>query len=261
MEQQLADLEIDKEFIMRDDLRDFIFQEDSEGDRYRERIWELINEIGVENWFKAKGYPTDEKSVWKNRYGGSLTTLGDEIYNEGNERRKEDNLEKQGYLLWENYLPENMWNDKNLNACCRIGTKEYDERQKEEIEQKKKEDKIERIKIKKDITTKQNVLFKEKEFEEIRVTKEEIKGYSPLSKDYKPELKKEDEKRLGQKIYDKQQEWLKKDNLCSCGKERVWDIKVRDKCAECLKKHFTDIFEKNGIKDGFRDLDETYTFY
>jgi hypothetical protein len=68
---------IDENFILKEDLRDWVFKEDSDGNRYRERIIDVIERIGVEKWFKLKGYPTDEKSVWKNRYGGGLRTLGE----------------------------------------------------------------------------------------------------------------------------------------------------------------------------------------
>ena len=114
------DLIIDKQFVLDtdlDDLRDLRFKEDSEGKRYRERIIERIEEIGVEEWFKARGLPTDPNSVWVNRYCKGETTLGDEIYNDG----RWSGFENQAYYLWENYLPIEMWTDKDLH-------KEYKEK-------------------------------------------------------------------------------------------------------------------------------------
>ena len=70
---------INEDFVMNDDLRDWTFKEDNKG-RYRERIIEVIEKIGVEKWFKLKKYPTNDDSVWKNRYTGTLITLGEEIY-------------------------------------------------------------------------------------------------------------------------------------------------------------------------------------
>lgn len=43
-----------------------------------------------------------------------------------------------------------------------------------------------------------------------------------------------------------------KPKLCACGKEVMWDINIRDKCAECNHKHFLEAFEKAGLnKDGY----------
>jgi len=119
--------------IMQEDLRDWIFKEDLEGNRYRERIWDKIKEFGVEKWFKAKGYPTEKDSVWKNRYCGTLTTLGRQIID-----IKWRTIEDEGYLLWENYLPESIWNDKELSLSYKVGTKEYHDRIKEEEAHDKK---------------------------------------------------------------------------------------------------------------------------
>lgn len=110
---QTKDEIIDFDFIMRDDLRDFIFKEDSNEVRYRERIWDKIREFGVEKWFIAKGFPTDESSVWKNRYTEHLTTLKDEIHHFDNGFLT-FNLETNGYLLWENWLPIEIWNNKDV---------------------------------------------------------------------------------------------------------------------------------------------------
>jgi hypothetical protein len=37
--------------------------------------------------------------------------------------------------------------------------------------------------------------------------------------------------------------------LCACGKEVMWDINIRDKCAECNHKHFLEEFKKAGLND------------
>jgi hypothetical protein len=133
----LKDEIIDKEFVLREDLRDWLFKEDSEGTRYRERIIDVIEEIGVENWFKLKGYPTDEKSVWKNRYTKGLTTLGQEIHEFDSEKRI-GTFEEKCYYLWENWLPVDIWNDRELSKSYKEGTKEYADRIKEEQDRDKK---------------------------------------------------------------------------------------------------------------------------
>jgi len=108
------DVVIDNDFIMRDDLHEWIFIEDSEGNRYRERIMDKIKEFGIENWFKAKGYPLNEDSVWKNRHTASLTTLKDDIHQFDNEFRT-GTFEEQAYYLWEHWLPLDIWNEKEMN--------------------------------------------------------------------------------------------------------------------------------------------------
>ena len=102
---------INGKFIMREDLREWVFKEDEEGTRYRERIVETIEKFGVEKWFKSMAFPTKENSVWKNRYTGSLTTLKEEIHHFDNEF----SLEDRGYYLWENWLPEKIWKDTDLH--------------------------------------------------------------------------------------------------------------------------------------------------
>lgn len=96
-------LVVDSNFIMREDLRDIIFKEDETG-RFRERVWDEIKKFGVENWFKAKGFPTNPDSIWKNRYAGTEIRLDQEVSNV-----KWRTLEEQGYLLWENYMPKEIW--------------------------------------------------------------------------------------------------------------------------------------------------------
>ena len=133
---EVKDEIIDKTFVMKDNLRDWIFKEDSKG-RYRERIIKLLEEIGVENWFKLKGYPTNSDSVWKNRCTGSLITLEEDIHRFDNENRK-GNLQEKGYYLWENNLPIEIWNDKDMNESHKKGTKEFYERKEEERANDKK---------------------------------------------------------------------------------------------------------------------------
>jgi hypothetical protein len=95
-------------------LREWTDKEDSNEVRYRERIIKVIEEIGVENWFKLKGYPTDDKSIWKNRYTGDLTTLGEEIHEYDNEFRT-GTFEERCYYLWENWLPIDTFDTKHMN--------------------------------------------------------------------------------------------------------------------------------------------------
>jgi len=106
--------------IMRDDLRNFIFCEDNEGNRYRERIWDKIKEFGVVKWFEAKGYPTEASSVWCNRYTGSEITLGEEVERHNSAIRKENTLEQQGYLLWENNCPKEIFDKCELTETTKI---------------------------------------------------------------------------------------------------------------------------------------------
>jgi hypothetical protein len=40
-----------------------------------------------------------------------------------------------------------------------------------------------------------------------------------------------------------------KPELCACGKERMWDVNIRDKCAECNHKYFLEEFKKAGLND------------
>lgn len=134
---------IDSNFIMRDDLRDWNFREDDNGMRYRERIFEQIQKFGVINWFKAKGYPTNPESLWKNRYTGSIEELQEGV--------KQGLIEQgwNGLTLWENWLPVELWNDKELMDEYKKGTSAYVKRIKEEEEDKKKWEKIERNKLRK----------------------------------------------------------------------------------------------------------------
>ena len=113
------DAVIDETFILRDDLRDWLFVEDSNGSRYRERIWDKIKEIGVENWFKKKGFPTTPESVWLNRYTKDTTTLKEECKSN---IKGDEGLENQGYLLWENWLP--VMTEEHLEFVKSVLTKE-----------------------------------------------------------------------------------------------------------------------------------------
>jgi len=104
--------------IMRDDLRNFVFCEDNDGNRYRERIMDKIKEFGVVNWFKAKGFPTDESSLWYNRYTGAETTLADQVG--GLNPRNDNTLEEQGYYLWENWCPKDIFDKCELTETKEI---------------------------------------------------------------------------------------------------------------------------------------------
>ena len=107
---------INEEYVLKTDLtelRDILFKEDEEG-RYRERVMDAIRAIGTTKWFKARGLPTEEDSVWKNRYCGTETTLKKEI--EGWGGNFKHSIEREGYFLWENYLPIDIWTDKDLHA-------------------------------------------------------------------------------------------------------------------------------------------------
>ena len=117
-------IEINKEFVISTDLnelRDLLFKEDETGRRYRERIFDEIEKIGLVEWFKLRGLPINDESIWKNRYTGDTETLGD--YMEKSRgwaiRYNQDKLDKievpiVEIYLWENWLPIEMWNDKEL---------------------------------------------------------------------------------------------------------------------------------------------------
>jgi hypothetical protein len=122
--------------------KDWIFKEDENGDRYRERIMDVImKEIGVEGWFRLKGYPINPESVWKNRYTGSLITLNEDIHRFDNEFRT-SNLESKGYFLWENNLPIEIWNE-DLNK--KAGQQNLFEEVEKSKEIKEKEQKLNQI--------------------------------------------------------------------------------------------------------------------
>jgi hypothetical protein len=40
-----------------------------------------------------------------------------------------------------------------------------------------------------------------------------------------------------------------KPELCACGKERIWDVNIKDKCAECNHKYFLEEFKKFGLNE------------
>jgi len=104
--------------IMKEDLRDYVFLCDNDGNRYRERIMDKIKEFGVVNWFKAKGFPTDESSLWYNRYTGAETTLADQVG--GLNPRNDNTLEEQGYYLWENWCPKDIFDKCELTETKEI---------------------------------------------------------------------------------------------------------------------------------------------
>jgi len=249
-EKKLRTEVMDKEFILRDDLRKWVFEEDKEG-RYRERIMKLIKEMGIENWFKKMGYPTNEDSVWKNRYIGSITTLGEECKgHQSNGTEGKFDFENQAYYLWENYLPENMWNDDELKEEYKEGTQEYAKRQAEERADKKKWAKKEKAK-ERSITD--EYLKSQKEFAD-----------NPFKISKQGELFKNDTEIKTKEDVEKEEEQRKQEELCVvCGKEkRTWDINERDKCMNCLKEFFYNEFDKAGLdKTGFREGKEIYTFY
>jgi len=199
---------INKSFIMKDDLRDWIFKEDKKGNRYRERIWELIEKIGDEEWFKLKGYPINSDSVWKNRYTGSLSKLGEE---------------SGLYLLWENNLPIDVWNDKDLFAEYKKGTKEFYEKKEQENADDKKYNRK---------SKKQTLLFGEKVIPEEKETQEQVI--------------KSDEVCVVCK---------KKEKSWSCVDE------VKHMCDDCKNKHYEEVFKDLNLPNGFKDLGESYKFY
>jgi hypothetical protein len=114
-------LNINKEFILNTDLkelRETIFLEDENGDRYRERIIDEIEKFGVENWFKARGLPIEDESVWKNRYTGDTITLKEEIsrYDYKSEKvNRIGSIQTQGYYLWENWCPEDNFDNSQMD--------------------------------------------------------------------------------------------------------------------------------------------------
>lgn len=105
------DLIIDKNFVLNTDLekiQDTLFKEDSEGVRYRERIIEAIEQIGVEAWCKARGLPTNPDSIWKNRYTGDEITVKEYIEKYNYDKSKME------FYLWEHYNAKELWTDKEL---------------------------------------------------------------------------------------------------------------------------------------------------
>jgi len=101
---------ITKEYVLSVDLRKLrgiLYNEDSEGHRCRERVIAVIDEIGVENWFKARGLPTSPDSVWKNRYTSGECKLKD--INTGFNYGNGDGI--VDFYLWENWLPKEIWTD------------------------------------------------------------------------------------------------------------------------------------------------------
>lgn len=127
--------------IMREDLRDWIFVgEDTEEGRYREKIIDKIKEFGVKKWFEARGYPTNPESIWKNRYCGTTETLKEDLtkFNKQIDVSFDELIEQKGYYTWENSLPENMWNDKEMFEEYKVGTKEYLARKEQEEKDAKK---------------------------------------------------------------------------------------------------------------------------
>jgi len=114
-----TDLKIDDDFIFKKDLRKWLFKEDENGIRYRERIQDKIEEFGVKKWFIKMGYPTEMDSIWKNRYTGDKTTLKEDIMQyayarESNKRSEDSMFEDRAFYLWENWLPIGLWVNDDL---------------------------------------------------------------------------------------------------------------------------------------------------
>jgi hypothetical protein len=279
--------------IMRDDLRDFIFKED-EISRYRERIIDKIRQFGIEKWFKAKGYPTNPESVWKNRYTGEATTLNEQC----SKYEHFKGIEEQGYYLWENYLPEAIWNDKDLMLSYKVGTKEYYDRMKEyEIRDKKYKKKNPAFKEKS-----QKPLFDSQEVSEtemsasvlspapllnpldaikkesicpiIEVTNEEIKGHSPFDKDYTGTKLKEPEEKINSNYKELDATHKLMDKAMSQLRDECWAIKSyfenflnvrkRDKNPyhlEQMKKYNIDYSDLNKLKELYETKAKVYHIY
>ena len=128
--EQINDLKIDKDFVLNTDLavlRELLLKEDSEGRRYRERIFDEIDKIGNNNWFKSRGLPINDDSIWKNRYTGTEETLEGyqgshlRVIKEGLDVEKEEERKIEIYL-WENYLPKEIWTDKDMFEDYKLNT-------------------------------------------------------------------------------------------------------------------------------------------
>ena len=142
------DMVIDLDFLKehKDNLKEWIFKEDIKG-RLREKIWDKIKDYGIEKWFKLMKFPIEEDSIWKNRYTGHETTLGEEIskYNHYDYVEKQHNrvgtIETKGFTLWESWLPIKVWDDEHLMDEYKVGTYAYRKKLLDKEENKKKEEK------------------------------------------------------------------------------------------------------------------------
>jgi hypothetical protein len=79
------------------EIRRILFKEYGEYHRYRELIFDLIEEYGLAKWFEARGLKPN--GVWKNRYTGEEFDF--------------DELDFKIYT-WENYLPVELWTDEEV---------------------------------------------------------------------------------------------------------------------------------------------------
>jgi len=236
-----GDLVITKEFMLEKDLDylySIIFKEDSEGNRYRERMIKVVGDIGVENWFKAKGMLTNIGSIWKNRYTGS-----------------EEPLKKIDFYLWEHYLPIEMWNDKDmgqkfkykpedrLEVIMKICKSVANDNLLNNISDMKKrgdgEDKI--IKW---LAKEKNSGGSYNDDFDISCSLKGIEVTSPL----KETLKWKDVYKIIKDLPFKERE-IPKEPTCECGKPRIWDVNIRDKCEECHRNHFLAEFNKAGLNE------------
>ena len=117
------DIEITKEWVLNTDLDEIWnlrFKENSKEQRYRELIFNEIDKIGVVEWFKARELPIESDSIYKNRYTGTIRTLA-EYMGEHRSRSLKEGLmaieqerEVVEIYLWENWLPVEIWNDKEM---------------------------------------------------------------------------------------------------------------------------------------------------
>jgi hypothetical protein len=117
-------IEIDENLITslpERELRKLVFQEDENGNRYRERIIAEIEKFGVGEWAFVRGFPTNQTAFYKNRYTGELFRLMDDSFYLHNQdspcpcKSWEEWIEKHFYYTWENNLPEALWNEDNFN--------------------------------------------------------------------------------------------------------------------------------------------------
>ncbi len=75
---------------------------------------------------------------------------------------------------------------------------------------------------------------------------------------------KEPAKIITKEEIEEQKEKRRLSELCvDCKKDkREWDINIRDKCSDCLKKYFIEEFRKLGVGEkGFRVVDDNFIFY
>ena len=235
------DLIITKEFVLEKDLKylkEILFKEDSNGNRYREKIIKAVEELGIENWYKVKGLPTDIGSIWKNRYTGT-----------------EESLKKIDFYLWENYLPKNMWNDKEMFEKYK-----YNPENKTEVVMKICENIARHLSDDYILNTlsdmKKQGDNEDKRFKWFVKTCNsygsgnfncDTKGVK-VNEPFNETLKWKDVYNICKDLPFKEKE-KPKELTCECGKPRMWDINIRDKCVECNHKHFLELFNKAELNE------------